>query len=853
MFKTVILRFLTYFFIVIIAIQKGYSQTHIYQNFDVDDGLPSSEVYDIYQDKQGYIWLATDKGLSRYNGYEFENFTTNNGLPGNTVLDFYPQKDGRVFCYEYHSQSLFYFNEVFDGFHTYQFNAILKKNLNPKSVLKSIVFDTDGNLYAGGYSLKGFIKISTNGTANKYFDLDSYEKKENILKGANLGLSESLNSFFYVNHNYPSEKDISFLNLKNGLSSRLDFAFLDKNHTVFIDKKLGILNKNGAITYYETEQFPIGIKKIDNSTFFVGYYSNGAEIRNVSGKIIEKFLPQKSVSSFLIDVEGGYWFTTLDNGVFYIKNPSIKSFTKQHISSLVKDNHNKLYLGLKNGNIGCINDKTIKILYNGLSTDAALVEFDSKENCIYGFGDGYLKNYSNGKTSYFLTANKLPENMEDDFIASSTHTYYKRKEDTIQTYKLDYKIQDVCYYNNTLLLATSSGLFVKKNDSIVRSQQNNILKYRIDDIDVDKNNNNIYMATQGSGVIFYGDSIFNITKENGLTNNIINEIHIENDSTIWACSNTGLNRITFKPNKAYTITTITKADGLLSNDIDDVEIVNDTVWIATKKGLCFFSNKTFQEKSESKVISLTLKNVRTNETVIKKDKTQLSYHENNINFTVEAISQKYNSDITYWYRLREIDTTWTSTKNREINFPSLSPRKYTFQVKSSIPGTTNNQEISYKFEILPPFWRSWWFYSICVLFFLGLIYLFFKVSILTYNQDIARELMRLVLQKLKSKEQYYNFKSNGEDFKIPTKQILYVNSQGNYLDIVTTQKSYTIRCKIGDFIGTTPDSLEYLRIHRSYIIRIDQVASKGKNWVVINEQRIPVGETYLHQLEKLEF
>ena len=53
----------------------SHAQSYIYKNFDVDDGLPSSQVYDIYQDKYGYIWLATDKGIARYNGYEFENFT----------------------------------------------------------------------------------------------------------------------------------------------------------------------------------------------------------------------------------------------------------------------------------------------------------------------------------------------------------------------------------------------------------------------------------------------------------------------------------------------------------------------------------------------------------------------------------------------------------------------------------------------------------------------------------------------------------------------------------------------------------------------------------------------------------
>lgn len=414
-------------------------------------------------------------------------------------------------------------------------------------------------------------------------------------------------------------------------------------------------------------------------------------------------------------------------------------------------------------------------------------------------------------------------------------------------------VQDVCMYKGDVLIGTSSGLLIQKDSIIKTHQPLDILKLRIDDIDVNRNTSTAYMATQGSGLIVYGDSIYNINKEKGLTNNIVSEVHIENDSIIWACTNTGLNRIAFKPNNTCNITTITKADGLLSNDIDDIEIINDTIWVATKKGLCFFKKDFLAEKAASKIISLTLKDVVINNKSIDRKKIKLAYDQNNIDFTLQAISHRNTSKINYLYRLKEIDTSWTKTTNRNINFPSLSPGKYTFQAKASVLNNISEDLISYSFSIRPPFWKSWWFYGICTLLFSGIVYIFFKIRVLTYNQDIIRELIRLAIKRLKRKEQFYNFRSNGEDFKIPSHDILYIKSQGNYLDISTSKKTYTIRCKIGDFIGTTPNSLEYLRVHRSYIIRIDQVSSKGRNWVVIKNQKIPVGETYLTELEKIHF
>ena len=840
------------------TVQISYSQTHIYKHFGVDDGLPTSEVYDTYQDKQGYVWFATDKGLSRFNGYEFKNFTIQDGLPDNTILDFYPQENGQVWCYGYQSQKLFYFNEVFDGFKTYAFNDVLKTQLITKSIIKSVVFDGNEDLYVGGHYLNGLIKITNKGDLETQFDLNTNILKPKEKHNVGLGIETNKGVFFNVyDSNYKSKENIFIFFPNNTPTSRVDIIFLNDKQTVFIDTKLGVLSKNDDIKYFETEQYPIGVKRINDSLFFVGYYNNGAEIRGASGQIIKKFLPKKSVTDFLIDAEGSYWFTTLDEGVFYLKNPSIEVYMEEHMSSLVKDNNNKLYAGLNNGNIVSISKMKIDTLYEGLKNSKATVEFDRKHNHLYGYSDGLFINYTKREKMPemdFIT--NIPEDIGDNqLLVPNNNSFSVKENNQIKKYDLKYNVHDVCRYKETIFIGTSSGLLVQK-DGVIKTHYESldILKYRIDDLDVNTKTNSIYIATQGAGIVVYkDDNYYSINKENGLTNNIVSEVHIENDSVVWACTNSGLNRISFKTNNIFDVTTITKEDGLLSNDINDVEIINDTIWVATKKGLCFFKKEFLLEKRKSKIISLTLKDISVNNTSIKSEHKKLKHNQNNIDFTLQGISQRNTNKITYLYRLKEIDTNWTTTKNRSIHFTSLLPGNYTFEAKAQILNYENNNLITYSFKILPPFWRSWWFYTICALLFIGLIYLFFKIRVLTYNKDIIRELMRLAIKRLKRKEQFYSFRSNGEDFKIPTHQIQYINSQGNYLDIVTDKKTYTFRCKINDFVKTTPDSLEYLRVHRSYIIRIDQVSSKGKNWVVIKDQKIPVGETYLYQLEKIQF
>jgi ligand-binding sensor domain-containing protein len=61
---------------------QEYSYTH-YEN---KDGLAGSRVYCATQDKEGFLWFATETGVSRFDGTHFKNFTREDGLPDNDVI-----------------------------------------------------------------------------------------------------------------------------------------------------------------------------------------------------------------------------------------------------------------------------------------------------------------------------------------------------------------------------------------------------------------------------------------------------------------------------------------------------------------------------------------------------------------------------------------------------------------------------------------------------------------------------------------------------------------------------------------------------------------------------------------------
>ncbi|MFZ6000003.1 MAG: two-component regulator propeller domain-containing protein [Bacteroidota bacterium] len=73
-------------------ISSALSQEYHFQNFTELTGLPSSETYDVFQDRTGFIWIASDNGVVRYDGEEFVNFNSAQGLTDNTVFSFYEDK-----------------------------------------------------------------------------------------------------------------------------------------------------------------------------------------------------------------------------------------------------------------------------------------------------------------------------------------------------------------------------------------------------------------------------------------------------------------------------------------------------------------------------------------------------------------------------------------------------------------------------------------------------------------------------------------------------------------------------------------------------------------------------------------
>ena len=300
------------------------------------------------------------------------------------------------------------------------------------------------------------------------------------------------------------------------------------------------------------------------------------------------------------------------------------------------------------------------------------------------------------------------------------------------------------------------------------------------------------------------------------------------------------------------INTITTSDGLQDNDVIDVEVIDSTVWVGTRSGLSYFPLSFFKSNTTGITYYLKIMNLRINGE-LNEDLTNLSYLQNRLEIEFQAISFKANAQIQYRYKMNGLEKEWTRTGSRNIIYESLPPGDYNFELQVGLNDEWKQAIEPLKIIINPPFYDLLWFRILVGIFLIALVYLFFKIRILSYNKDITREILRQLLKRLKRKSHYIVIRDQGRDIKIRSGSILFVKASGNYIEIHTDSGSHVTREKISNFTQLVPDPLEYLRIHRSYIIRIDKVQEKGVKTVTVNGTRIDVGHTYLKVLANIQF
>lgn len=223
-----------------------------------------------------------------------------------------------------------------------------------------------------------------------------------------------------------------------------------------------------------------------------------------------------------------------------------------------------------------------------------------------------------------------------------------------------------------------------------------------------------------------GKIIYHWNKENGLPDECIYAMAIDNNGALWCSSNKGIFRI----NSNNNVLQLTKEDGLQENEF------NTSVVAQAEDGELYFGGvngvSSFYPSGisayEEKLTLLFTKIRANNEEAVKDsaawnvDRIILPYNKNALSFDFIAMGNNNPDQYIYQYRMDGVDKEWIQNSGVQTVRYSLPPGRYTFKVYAS---RSFNKDAKPMKEILilirPPFWKTWWFMTAIIILLLSLL------------------------------------------------------------------------------------------------------------------------------------
>lgn len=762
-------------------------------------GLPSNSVYDIIQDRKGYIWLATNEGISRYDGFEFKTFyaPSQSSTPGSSLYEDY---QGRIWY------------ENFDGYIYYVDNETLHL-LEAGKPMGYIPFGVlNNNLYLPTfegveiYSLETLklihkLPLNSNEFGNAAFNQAEYYMMVNFKLGV-------------VNR----KNELKFINYPEILLGEDFKIFSNDSATVLVSK---LNTDRTAYTYANNQIIKLFELKepdfIQHINYFGGKYwissANGLFVYDKNGKVENNGLPYfegNSISKIIIDRQNNYWITSTDNGLMLVPEWSTRMYkNKEHQFTKIVKREGGFYLGTKSGEILATDYKLSKfepIFNSNKRFPVELVVFDEKQN--YMFVDAkerYSRTPGNLKPLKGPAIKALAKVDEkyNAYAASGligllrTNSQLKSKWDTIFKSNILTINPDLSEIKNKI--RGKAVTFSEKKQQIYYAT--NLGLFAADTSGIEE------ILVNGESILAYnlcsaGAYLYILTNQKNLIR-LNPDKSITKLNSFFELEESSIKRIKSINNNLYIITS-TAIIELYVNDprlpyrhinikinpyeVQDIEVSNGDLYLIAD-GAIIRVNKN--QNAEAKGYPyFNINKLKVNG--IQADHLQANtfrHNENNIEINYSVLNFGTADEPPVFYQINKQGWEQLSNESRTLKFPALLPGDYeiSFRIGNEKNGEYPTDKI--KFSINKPFWITWWFILLCGVFIFSIIIFYFrrktnslirKNKLATEKMNLEQELSKSILTSIKAQMNphfFYNALNTIQSFIYADNK----KSAGNYL------------------------------------------------------------------------
>ncbi|WP_159479100.1 hybrid sensor histidine kinase/response regulator transcription factor [Chryseobacterium sp. 18068] len=778
-----------FLFFSLFGLQIFFSQN--IRHLSVDEGLPQSFISALEQDDEGFVWIGTRNGLSRYDGRNFttfqHHFNDRNSLASNTVDYLRKGKENGLWI-KYESAGIDYL-DINSGKISHIINkAFLEKN-NIDIHRKSWLLTQDGYLWFKTMKNELFsfdIQRKTLSRRNLNFNSDEIiynileDKNKNIwvLTQKNLKIfDKKTNSFTNIAIPYTmfanklQQNNIEaalFHQRKNGelmWADRERFYFFDPVKKTFRNEKLpfsSIYNIKLLSTDFQGKEYFVADNIIYNYDKVLGF-------RKTTVLNLEK---NRTPQAFLIDNSGLMWIGGDAEGIYTV-DPKLNfksfHFEKDFAADLLKN-----YYGISLNNF--FNWQEL----NGILPASYFLRSATAQNKNWIALDRVVSYYDHLQKKIFRLP-ELPKIKEGSFAPIKGISLYDELPIVIDELNNIYLFQQTKWkllfsLNNFNSNIKPTDIYFDRKTKIlwVTTESHGIIKVNLDirKIDNIKNNTKTFPVNhlislvpdrKNDDVLWIGsnDGLIQYNKKNnkvkifsgkeGFPDNVIYSIIPDKLGNLWMGTNKGL--LKFNPT-TYKLRIFTRSHGLENIEFNRFHQLmlpdGKMAFGGVKSGVVFnpedIKNDNFSPPTAITRIALNNERVdlaeRNLNPVNQIKELSVDYFENTISISFAALQYNEPQQIQYRYRLKGYQDEWIfAANNTEAIFTKLPPGNYVFQVNATnTTGNWSNLIKSLTIKVTPPWWKTWWAITLYLMVLIGGVFWFVRFKI---NQEIIKNSIKL--------------------------------------------------------------------------------------------------------------
>lgn len=777
-----------------------------YYKLSVQNGLSSDFTYCIIRDSEGFYWIGTADGLSRFDGTSYKIFrhdrNDSNSLSHNSCYTLLEDRNGDIWVGT--QKGVNHYQKKKGKFTRYYFKHP-KFNDDIINPVYTLMEDRDGNIWISTYGLWKINPQTGETTSftwhdkpNRLSDSTQTRNAEYDIDAHGIWFTTALQlNFFSIDRK-------EFFNTGNNPPGWKVFGLPEKNPFITADKK-GLIR-----LYAELSKNLYTFRAEDNvleQTFLPLYDKIERFTDDKSGKLLFRFiskpcriyysgsntfdslpaLPELNIPAdaalvynIYTDPGGNFWLCTKKGAIVVRKPENYISIKKLELKDkklpsarrVCVVNDSAIILGTGKGLFTYTpgantpipfneNDfhKSISAILNAgdsvlwvATSDDVILHYDIRRRII-------RKKISMPTRTLFIMPDKYgsvwagtwSEGLfEFDRKGNILRHYTEQNDFAHQGYFLG------CYYDgeDELWMGLNGGNgFARLNVKTKKFSHYKIRSERKTDFPVNSINavlkdkqNNIWLGTYGGGLYCFNQStgaFKGFNHNDGLSGDFINSITNDSRGNIWISTSQGIDVFNSADSSFGHINTSIEHDN--TGFVNNLYKYKENLYYISNGKLTVVSPEKFNGGRQQAATIISSVKISGKELNDKPGNTlTLNYNENF--FTVEYSVLKVSPDIPaeYKYKLDGFDKGWNFPGRRGIaNYTNVPPGKYVLLLlATNESGIWNTEPLRIFITIKPPFWKTWWFYLLA-----GLAVVSLLTAIVRYrlNQIKARQQKQLML------------------------------------------------------------------------------------------------------------